>query len=146
VAVEQDVDLGEPGPETDGAACQRGPKPDLLPGDPEVARRRDQPRLVRTFLTGLFKGAGPRQAAGLRPTPREASADSNAAQRPPGRWQCFTREPSHAGRLMPRLGPPGHGGVGELQAPEPAAPSGPSQEPAPSARPPKTAILPAIQH
>jgi hypothetical protein len=43
VPVEQDVDLGEPGPEPDGPAGHRGPEPDLLPGDPEIVRRRDQP-------------------------------------------------------------------------------------------------------
>jgi hypothetical protein len=43
VAVEQDVDLVKPGPEPDGAAGHRRAEPDLLPGDPEVARRRDRP-------------------------------------------------------------------------------------------------------
>jgi hypothetical protein len=62
VAVEQDVDLGEPGPETDGAACQRGPKPDLLPGDPEAARRRDQPVQLHgpalPVAAGVLPGSG----------------------------------------------------------------------------------------
>lgn len=40
---------------------------------------------------------------------------------------------SHAGRLVPLLGPAGHGGVGALYVPAPAAAGGPPQGPAPGA-------------
>ena len=43
VAVEQDVNLAETRPEPDGAPGHRGPEPDLLSRDPEIARRRDYP-------------------------------------------------------------------------------------------------------
>ena len=78
----------------------------------------------------------PRRATAGRwanPAPRDESADSDAAQLPPGGWPEFARNRSHAGRLVPRLGPPGHGGVGALQVPVPAVAGGPPQEPAPGA-------------
>ena len=43
VAAEQDVDLAESGPKADGPPGHGWPEPDLLPRDPEVARRRDHP-------------------------------------------------------------------------------------------------------
>jgi hypothetical protein len=44
-------------------------------------------------------------------------ADCNAAQLQPGSWPGLTREALARRRLLPLLGPPGHGGVGALQAP-----------------------------
>jgi hypothetical protein len=78
------------------------------------------PATVRTFFTNPSRARRARRAswvpASVNPRRRESSADSGAAQLPPGSWSAFTREPSHAGRLLPLLGPPGHGGVGALQA------------------------------
>jgi hypothetical protein len=78
------------------------------------------PDAVRTFLTSS-RARGARRArlsAGVSPAPRDRGADSNAAQLPPGSlWALTPGKPSHAGRLVPLLGPPGHGGVGALQTP-----------------------------
>ena len=43
VVVGQDVDLSGPGPDPHGAAGHGRAEPDLLPGDPKVARRRHHP-------------------------------------------------------------------------------------------------------
>jgi hypothetical protein len=59
-----------------------------------------------------------RTTVGWRQDKRRAMrADCNAAQLPPGSWPGLTREALARRRLLPLLGPPGHGGVGALQAP-----------------------------
>jgi hypothetical protein len=99
------------------------------------------------FLYG-FKGARSAPSLGWqlrldRRRTTQALAQARRSSRPAA-WPTYNRG-ALARRAPPTaLGTPCHSGDGALQAPEPAAASGPPQQPAPSTRPARVAILPAI--
>jgi hypothetical protein len=80
---------------------------------------------VRTFFTMTSRARGARRVglASCFGNAARRSADPSAVQLLPGSWSALTQELSHAGRLLPLLGPPGHGGVGALQTRQPTAPA-----------------------
>ena len=83
VPVQQDVDPVQAGPEPDGAAGHRGAEPDLLPGDPQVPRRRHHP--VQLPPPALPAGAaGVRRARSGSPIRPAGSAGGSGGLRRPG--------------------------------------------------------------
>ena len=105
------------------------------------------PQSVSTFFT-VIKGAQARRnrpSAGVRSAAREVVLDKRGAV-PAKQGPRLTRGRSCAGRLVPHLGPSGHGGVGAPQAPAPAAQLEVATSQRNRAPRKQAAILPAIQH
>ena len=92
-------------------------------------------RLVSTFSTSSrARGARrARLAAAPGQAPREDDADPDAAQLPPVTRRAF-QGTLRAGRRLPHLGPPGHGGVGARAVPAARHTGSAPQRSAPGAR------------